>query len=1005
MCERRICKVLSLLMCLMLLWTSAGAENLWDDLPASDETVQSGTEEVIEQGIDGSGGTLVNPDPDHDFTDAQATEYSYTPLDVVLVLDTSGSMASIAAGGQQVLSLAQEAAVVFVETLFSLSAPSRVGLVSFESQAHQLTAGFLGLTDEIRLKQTIRGTLADGQTNTGAAFNMAGRMLDAGRRGDARQVVVMLTDGIPVGGGDPISNAIRAGRSLGGTDALVYTIGLVGALPENDKKTTRQVLHDGYETRYFEVDNKRSGSGTLQDMNGYTYVQAVDIAKSLSDIFTGICMAAMAEDDQSGSYIISTDSSLDIRVTDGRGGYLSSDPMDFRDETGFGHLSIVGEGKDQKSVILTDGDYTVTLRGTTTRKGSYSITRHQGYSMRPVTLASAQGIDTHPAQVLRFDIHGLECGMTDLSWDPLDHEATDLFTGAPTRGSETAASGRLTGAEKLYAWTNKKAVQLLSLKKGGFVQVLASDRQASWYLIATTDQDGRLCRGWLPAGAVSVDGYVPVLIEDEPARTYTVLRATEGLNAPAAGASVGRAVKAGETVTAVHAERDHQGREWVYVRLPGKKDQAAWVDAACLQDWQTVSPAGFHIGYALPTLVWQKSIGGNGFTEFMWAASRTDGGGVAVSGRSSSSGGAIRAKYKNKDAVALLLTPAGEIERSTVVGGTGSLDSFHCILPVADGYYVSGVTRSNNKDFEGIWDRSTFSGKTKSTSDRANALIGKLRPNLSIDWMKSFGTGRDSFGFDMVLETSDGMIAGSGWMTANSSFSLRGNGRQDFLAMKLDRNGNVISYNNYGGSGEDVPDSAVATEDGGLIMVGNVGGDSRGTGLIYVLDADLRQVNRVTYGGSQSDIFDNIRDMGDGTYLVTGFTGSYSSSVDYWAMQIDAMGRMIWYKTYGGTGREEVCGTTVLPNGSFLLVGYTTSTNGIVQGGTGRGKDAWVTCIDRQGRLLWQFTSGLNGDDYFNSACVDPADGGIVLCGSCEYKNDKNAKGYVVKIMAPEALQ
>ena len=85
-------KVLCLLLSMVMLSQAASATNLWDEAPASDETVESGTEEAIEQSIDQADGQLVNPDPDHSFTDAQATEYSYTPLDVVLVLDTSGSM-------------------------------------------------------------------------------------------------------------------------------------------------------------------------------------------------------------------------------------------------------------------------------------------------------------------------------------------------------------------------------------------------------------------------------------------------------------------------------------------------------------------------------------------------------------------------------------------------------------------------------------------------------------------------------------------------------------------------------------------------------------------------------------------------------------------------------------------------------------------------------------------------------------------------------------------------
>lgn len=102
--------------------------------------------------------------------------------------------------------------------------------------------------------------------------------------------------------------------------------------------------------------------------------------------------------------------------------------------------------------------------------------------------------------------------------------------------------------------------------------------------------------------------------------------------------------------------------------------------------------------------------------------------------------------------------------------------------------------------------------------------------------------------------------------------------------------------------------------------------------------------------------------------------------------------------SYGGSGDEELCGTTVLDDGTCLLVGYTRSKDGDVMGADARAKDAWAICIDEAGRLLWQYATGLNGNDYFNTATIDPLDGGYVLAGTCENTNDSNAKGLVVKL-------
>ncbi len=996
--SRRIRFWIAGLLSLALLFGAAGrAEIVIGNLerPQGTET-PADPEDILEGAIGGAGGQIVNPGA----VSVERKPYTYQPLDVVLVLDTSGSMASITRGGQQVISLAQDAAVLFTETLFSLSTDSRVALVGFDSDVRRLADGYLDAGQEETLRRSIRATYASGQTNTPGAFAEAAALV-AEAREDTRKVVLMLTDGIPVAGGDPIADTVDRGQKLGGTGALVYTVGLVGALGEGEKQTARSVLNAGYETRYFEVDNRTGAGRTHTDRGGYTYVSGEDVASDLADIFSGICLAALSRNDGYSNYSLWVDGNMEIRVADvPETGILSSDPLNFADRAAYGHLAIVGEDKEQKSVTLTAGEYYITLRGCTTGRGAYRLTRLHGYRMIPEILAEAS-TDTHPAQVLRFHITGDGCEVEDLSWDPLDHLATDPFSGQPTRGSETAAVGRMTQKGSLYGWTHTKAAKLLNLSKGGYVQVLARDPETGWLLAAAVNDKGRPVRGWIPRDSVKVSGYVPALIRDA-ARVLTVDGAGSAMGAPGDAAAEVLKLKGGEQVTTLHAERDTEGREWAYVLLKGKKDQAFYLPADRLEGWSSVSPDGFRIGYAMPALIWTETLGGKGYTEIMWVAGQKDGSGTVLSGRTSSTSGDIRAKYGNRDALALLLGTDGSIERSAVWGGTGDHDSFHCILPADDGYFVSGVTRSNNKDFKGIWDTATISGKTKDTTKMTNALIGRLGDDLSIRWMKSFGTNEGTFGFDMVVQTADGNIAGCGWMKKSSGFVISGYGMQDFLVMKLTGDGQLLSYNHYGSGQDDVPDSAVATPDGGLMLVGNRGlGGNNSEGQIYITDSGLSQIHQVSYGGSGADVFDNIRDLNDGTYLVTGFTDSFTGSMDYWAVQIDRDGRMIWSKTYGGSGREEVCGTTVLPDGRCVLLGYTTSTDGRVQGGTGSGKDAWAVCIDGTGRILWQYTASLPGDDCFNAAAIDPADGSLVLAGYCERKSDKNAKGYAVKLRMP----
>jgi len=242
--------------------------------------------------------------------------------------------------------------------------------------------------------------------------------------------------------------------------------------------------------------------------------------------------------------------------------------------------------------------------------------------------------------------------------------------------------------------------------------------------------------------------------------------------------------------------------------------------------------------------------------------------------------------------------------------------------------------------------------------------------DLGLDWITTFGTGvaNESYGFDMVVELADGNIAGCGWMHGSSSGTLPGFGKQDFYVVKTTKSGQLLDMVCLGTGMQEIPDSAVATPDGGMIMVGSArSGSGPSDGLILILDARLNQVNRITYGGEGEDTFDNIRKLNDGTYIVTGFTNSQSGNgvgqsrggYDFWVMNIDDRGRSIWTRRFGGSADEELCGTTILEDGSVVLLGSTQSSDGDVTRGlaAGTGKDAWAVCVSDTGRLLWDFRS------------------------------------------------
>lgn len=144
------------------------------------------------------------------------------PVDIVLTLDRSGSMAGTA------LTNLKAAATTFVETIAKSTGSadgseilggSRIGIVSFAASA---TIDTQLITNTAQLDAAINALVANGNTNQADAFGKANSLFDDTTK---HRIVVMVTDGKPTVGPDPtpIAEALRA------VGVEIYCIGLMGA--------------------------------------------------------------------------------------------------------------------------------------------------------------------------------------------------------------------------------------------------------------------------------------------------------------------------------------------------------------------------------------------------------------------------------------------------------------------------------------------------------------------------------------------------------------------------------------------------------------------------------------------------------------------------------------------------------------------------------------------------------------------------------------------------------
>lgn len=151
-------------------------------------------------------------------TPPELSEDRLVPRDVLLVLDTSGSMQ-----GERI----EQAKAAALRLLDHLRAADRVNVIRFASEAEAFADAPVAVTEESRgkLRASVEGFRALGGTNIGAALAAAGATPAAEGR---VRTVALLTDGEPTIGETDAAALVRRAREIGDAGLRIHAFG-VGA--------------------------------------------------------------------------------------------------------------------------------------------------------------------------------------------------------------------------------------------------------------------------------------------------------------------------------------------------------------------------------------------------------------------------------------------------------------------------------------------------------------------------------------------------------------------------------------------------------------------------------------------------------------------------------------------------------------------------------------------------------------------------------------------------------
>lgn len=241
------------------------------------------------------------------------------PVDIALVLDSSGSMNYCMNGDQPSLfnpypcrsdnvvrsAALQTAVTAFLDgvdtqnkTIANADNKVQVSLVSFADSAVALS----GLTPEVaELKAKVKNLNPGGATNTADGFSKAKSTLDEDTRTNAIKYVVFFTDGVPTTSSafdnTVANNTLETAKQLKGANVGVYSVGIFSGAKtsvtscnrQSDKTRKANVFMNAVSSNYPNYGSVAWESGvTLSGGSDKGYYKTASTASELSKVFEDI---------------------------------------------------------------------------------------------------------------------------------------------------------------------------------------------------------------------------------------------------------------------------------------------------------------------------------------------------------------------------------------------------------------------------------------------------------------------------------------------------------------------------------------------------------------------------------------------------------------------------------------------------------------------------------------------------------------------------------------------
>ena len=265
-------------------------------------------------------------------------------------------------------------------------------------------------------------------------------------------------------------------------------------------------------------------------------------------------------------------------------------------------------------------------------------------------------------------------------------------------------------------------------------------------------------------------------------------------------------------------------------------------------------------------------------------------------------------------------------------------------------------------------------------------------------WTRAYGGSAIDYGRD-IRPTADGGYIAVGESRSNDGYVHGHKGTTsayDAWVLKLNASGDTVWTRSYGGTAADGANLVRQTQDGGYLIGGysaSATDDLDGTtatgnyGWVFRLNAqgDILWQHRLS-GNSNFPCL-SVLELPDGSCLATADVsssfGGTLGSIDIRIAKYTASGSVAWEKHYGGSNYDYVKAMEVHPDGGFVVLGHSSSSDLHAIGQHGGNYDMLVIRADTAGNVIRSLCLGGSGNgDYATANTIGfTSDGGYIFPG------------------------